>query len=175
MHDVLPFLHFILIEFIILFAGALPYSDLTNSDVMAIVLNGEVLDCPELCPSSLYTLMQQCWLMDADSRISFNELAQRLRGWKPKQVILDRPSTTRDMNGSTSVQQVMPLKRDSLPRSYSERLRRHDSTASRLSQVSADALFQPSPSPPLSLSISISPLLSHSFSLSLLRFCLKNL
>jgi len=55
--------------------GALPYSELSNKEVITKVQNGHRLSKPTAnCPSEIYELMQRCWKDDPSERPSFNQI-----------------------------------------------------------------------------------------------------
>uniref|UniRef100_A0A7M4EQM9 Inactive tyrosine-protein kinase 7 n=1 Tax=Crocodylus porosus TaxID=8502 RepID=A0A7M4EQM9_CROPO len=59
--------------------GELPYSKLTDDEVLAGLQSGKVkLPHPEGCPSKLYKLMQRCWAPSPKDRPSFSEIANTL-------------------------------------------------------------------------------------------------
>lgn len=41
----------------------------------------QLLPCPEVCPSAVYTLMVECWHEQAVRRPSFPEIGHRLKIW----------------------------------------------------------------------------------------------
>lgn len=61
--------------------GSRPYHDLDNSQVLDLVRQRCLLECPEHCPPRMYSLMVECWHEMAARRPSFAELHARLQTW----------------------------------------------------------------------------------------------
>ncbi|XP_071057368.1 epidermal growth factor receptor isoform X2 [Onthophagus taurus] len=55
--------------------GERPYDNIAAKDVPELLENGERLPQPQMCSIEVYMLMVKCWVLDADSRPSFEELA----------------------------------------------------------------------------------------------------
>ncbi|PAV91911.1 hypothetical protein WR25_13979 [Diploscapter pachys] len=53
--------------------GQRPYHDIASSDLMAYLKEGNRLPKPELCPDEMYELMEKCWSMNPEDRLSFDE------------------------------------------------------------------------------------------------------
>ncbi|KAG1701737.1 Epidermal growth factor receptor [Nymphon striatum] len=60
----------------LLFYGAKPYESVPAKDVPALLEKGERLPQPPICTIDVYMLMIKCWMLDAESRPSFKELAE---------------------------------------------------------------------------------------------------
>jgi len=58
--------------------GRTPYPGMTNAEVLRQVEHGYRLPQPTNCPSSLYSIMRDCWHVQADCRPSFSALQYRL-------------------------------------------------------------------------------------------------
>ncbi|CAF1589831.1 unnamed protein product [Rotaria magnacalcarata] len=58
--------------------GRTPYPGMTNAEVLRKVDQGYRLPQPPNCPSSLYTIMRECWEPQPDDRPSFSALQYRL-------------------------------------------------------------------------------------------------
>lgn len=58
--------------------GQLPYTNLTDKQVMEHVLAGQNLPQTEYCPIKVYKVMQQCWLRP-ENRLSFKDIRKRLK------------------------------------------------------------------------------------------------
>ncbi|ELR19142.1 protein kinase domain containing protein [Acanthamoeba castellanii str. Neff] len=54
--------------------GQVPYSALTNSEVMTWLDQGERLPRPNRCPEAVYRVMLKCWHLDPKRRPAFSEL-----------------------------------------------------------------------------------------------------
>ncbi|KAM9501255.1 tyrosine-protein kinase Lyn-like [Clarias gariepinus] len=52
--------------------GRIPYSGLSNGEVMARVQRGYRMQCPENCPSELYDIMTSCWKAKPEERPTFD-------------------------------------------------------------------------------------------------------
>lgn len=55
--------------------GGRPYENLCARDVPAFLETGERLPQPTICTIDVYMTMIKCWVLDAESRPSFKELA----------------------------------------------------------------------------------------------------
>ena len=60
----------------ILTYGGRPYEDVVARDVPDLLEKGERLPQPSICTIDVYMLMIRCWMLDAESRPSFRELAE---------------------------------------------------------------------------------------------------
>uniref|UniRef100_A0A0N4Z361 receptor protein-tyrosine kinase n=1 Tax=Parastrongyloides trichosuri TaxID=131310 RepID=A0A0N4Z361_PARTI len=61
--------------------GKTPYGDYTNEDVIEMINLRNLLECPNNCPSTMYSLMIECWNEHPERRPSFNEIFTRLQSW----------------------------------------------------------------------------------------------
>uniref|UniRef100_A0A0K0ELA5 receptor protein-tyrosine kinase n=1 Tax=Strongyloides stercoralis TaxID=6248 RepID=A0A0K0ELA5_STRER len=61
--------------------GKTPYGDYSNEDVIEMINLRNLLECPSNCPSSMYSLMIECWNEHPERRPSFNEIFTRLQSW----------------------------------------------------------------------------------------------
>ncbi|KAJ6641007.1 Tyrosine-protein kinase transmembrane receptor Ror, partial [Pseudolycoriella hygida] len=61
--------------------GLQPYYGYTNQEVISMVRARQLLPCPEVCPSAVYSLMVECWHEQAVRRPSFPEIGHRLKIW----------------------------------------------------------------------------------------------
>ena len=62
--------------------GHQPYYGYSNQEVIEMIRNRRLLQCPEDCPPHIYSLMTETWHESASKRPSFTELHTRLRNWK---------------------------------------------------------------------------------------------
>lgn len=53
-----------------------------NQEVIEMIRNRKLLDCPDQCPANIYNLMLECWQEQPFKRPPFSELHQRLRNLK---------------------------------------------------------------------------------------------
>lgn len=60
----------------ILTYGGRPYEDIPAREVPDLLEKGERLPQPAICTIDVYMLMIRCWMLDAESRPSFRELAE---------------------------------------------------------------------------------------------------
>lgn len=58
--------------------GRVPYSGMTNAEVLHQVEHGYRMPCPHGCPQALYELMLDCWHRDEAERPTFETLKWRL-------------------------------------------------------------------------------------------------
>lgn len=56
--------------------GGRPYEDIPAREVPDLLEKGERLPQPAICTIDVYMLMIRCWMLDAESRPSFRELAE---------------------------------------------------------------------------------------------------
>ncbi|XP_035786787.1 serine/threonine-protein kinase mig-15-like [Anopheles albimanus] len=61
--------------------GLQPYYGYSNQEVINMVRGRQLLPCPESCPSAVYSLMVECWLVEAVRRPTFPEIGHRLKIW----------------------------------------------------------------------------------------------
>lgn len=64
-----------------MFRSHQPYYGYSNQEVISMVRARQLLPCPEVCPSAVYTLMVECWHEQAVRRPSFPEIGHRLKIW----------------------------------------------------------------------------------------------
>eukprot|EP00117_Sycon_ciliatum_P004221 scpid52836/ scgid1143/ Hepatocyte growth factor receptor; HGF/SF receptor; Proto-oncogene c-Met; Scatter factor receptor; Tyrosine-protein kinase Met len=73
----------------VLTCGEVPYSDVENWLLPAVLQSGKRLMKPLCCPHDVYDLMTSCWCLDASARPSFSQLetafSNRLQEMKVKQ------------------------------------------------------------------------------------------
>lgn len=55
--------------------GGRPYESVPARDVPELLEKGERLPQPHICTIDVYMLMIKCWMLDAESRPTFKELA----------------------------------------------------------------------------------------------------
>ncbi|PAV69205.1 hypothetical protein WR25_01548 [Diploscapter pachys] len=55
-----------------------PYQDIASSDLVNYLREGNRLPKPELCPDEMYELMEKCWNMNPEDRLSFDELKSEI-------------------------------------------------------------------------------------------------
>jgi receptor tyrosine kinase len=58
--------------------GAKPYDGLSSQEAARRIVNGKVLERPDLAPPAVYDLMRLCWNADAAKRPNFEKIRQRL-------------------------------------------------------------------------------------------------
>ncbi|XP_052746802.1 epidermal growth factor receptor isoform X2 [Bicyclus anynana] len=61
----------------ILSYGARPYANISARNVPELIENGLKLSQPSICTLDIYCVMVSCWMLDADSRPTFKQLADR--------------------------------------------------------------------------------------------------
>ncbi|XP_045784894.1 epidermal growth factor receptor isoform X1 [Maniola jurtina] len=61
----------------ILSYGARPYANISARNVPELIENGLKLPQPSICTLDIYCVMVSCWMLDADSRPTFKQLADR--------------------------------------------------------------------------------------------------
>lgn len=64
----------------ILTYGGKPYENVTARNVPELLEKGERLPQPSICTIDVYMIMIKCWMLDAESRPSFKELAEEFDG-----------------------------------------------------------------------------------------------
>jgi len=62
----------------IMMLGAQPYSDMGNNEVMAHVLDGNLLNLPICCPDVLSGIARPCWNWSASQRPRFLKIVETL-------------------------------------------------------------------------------------------------
>lgn len=55
--------------------GKQPYENVDKKEVLGLLEKGERLPQPPICTIDVYMVMVKCWLIEKDSRPSFEELA----------------------------------------------------------------------------------------------------
>uniref|UniRef100_A0AC35GNR8 Protein kinase domain-containing protein n=1 Tax=Panagrolaimus sp. PS1159 TaxID=55785 RepID=A0AC35GNR8_9BILA len=65
--------------------GAVPYSDMSNSEMIEFLQSGQRLKCPMKTPHLIYDLMQNCWKKEPKDRPKFNEISFHLRSMLEKE------------------------------------------------------------------------------------------
>lgn len=55
--------------------GKQPYENVDKKEVLGLLEKGERLPQPSICTIDVYMVMVKCWLIEKDSRPSFEELA----------------------------------------------------------------------------------------------------
>ena len=68
--------------------GRLPYSGMSNNQVVEALKTGYRMTCPPSCPEHLYEIMTECWREEAASRPTFEELQCRLEEFSTKTDLL---------------------------------------------------------------------------------------
>ncbi|CAI2339659.1 unnamed protein product [Caenorhabditis sp. 36 PRJEB53466] len=61
--------------------GKQPYEGASNQQVIELIANRHLLDCPHNCPTNIYSLMVECWHENIDRRPTFSEIRSRLQSW----------------------------------------------------------------------------------------------
>ncbi|XP_028402514.1 vascular endothelial growth factor receptor 2-like [Dendronephthya gigantea] len=56
----------------------LPYNDHDNNKAMELILEGVLLEKPDICPRPVYDIMLKCWDADPEKRILFPEIINEL-------------------------------------------------------------------------------------------------
>ncbi len=59
--------------------GRQPYGGISNHEVIDRVKEGRVLDCPDLCPASVYDIMKACWVRVPSKRPRMEDILSRFR------------------------------------------------------------------------------------------------
>lgn len=59
--------------------GTQPYPDLSNKQVMACILNHQLLPKPDKCPERIYQVLLKCWNKLPAKRPWFNVLSKELK------------------------------------------------------------------------------------------------
>ncbi|VDK72310.1 unnamed protein product [Litomosoides sigmodontis] len=71
--------------------GRQPYESYSHQDVIELVSVRSLLECPQNCPTNIYSLMVECWHEHPERRPTFSELYSRLQTWllaSPSQPVL---------------------------------------------------------------------------------------
>ncbi|KAF1764766.1 hypothetical protein GCK72_004716 [Caenorhabditis remanei] len=61
--------------------GRQPYEGASNQQVIELIANRHLLECPHNCPTNIYSLMVECWHENIERRPSFSEIRSRLQSW----------------------------------------------------------------------------------------------
>lgn len=61
--------------------GRQPYEGATNQQVIELIANRHLLECPHNCPTNIYSLMVECWHENIERRPTFSEIRSRLQSW----------------------------------------------------------------------------------------------
>ncbi|XP_052229388.1 epidermal growth factor receptor-like isoform X1 [Dreissena polymorpha] len=146
--------------------GGRPYESVRARDVPELLEKGERLPQPPICTIDVYMIMIKCWMLDAESRPSFSELAEEfakmardpgrylvIQGDELKKI----PSEELlDSSSKNHLGNLINLEGDTLMRlpsiSYDkDELARHLSVAGDGDEIviEADEYLQPAPPPPL--------------------------
>ena len=67
-----------------------PYYGLTNEQVVQYVKDGNVLECPENTPKSMYKLMCMCWNAKPTSRPCFRTLYRELETVEGEMILIQK-------------------------------------------------------------------------------------
>ena len=62
--------------------GAIPYGNLSFSQVIMYLMLGTRLACPPGCPNDMYNIMLRCWAANAADRPSFANIVHHIRNSK---------------------------------------------------------------------------------------------
>ncbi|PAV84686.1 hypothetical protein WR25_02240 [Diploscapter pachys] len=84
--------------------GRQPYEAIPNQQVIELIANRHLLECPPTCPTNIYSLMVECWHEHPERRPTFGELYGRLQTWSMHSPAhaLNRPSSS-SHSGSSGV------------------------------------------------------------------------
>ncbi|CAI5440660.1 unnamed protein product [Caenorhabditis angaria] len=61
--------------------GRQPYEGANNQQVIELIANRHLLECPHNCPTNIYSLMVECWHENTERRPTFSEIRSRLQSW----------------------------------------------------------------------------------------------
>ncbi|XP_076828739.1 tyrosine-protein kinase Lyn-like isoform X2 [Brachyhypopomus gauderio] len=61
--------------------GKIPYTGLSNAEVVARVQRGYRMPCPSNCPQALYDIMTSCWRAEAEERPTFDYMQSVLEDY----------------------------------------------------------------------------------------------
>ena len=76
--------------------GHQPYKGLSNHEVIDAVKSSKVLECPRLCPASMYDIMKGCWTRSPAKRPNMETILERLKR-------LRRPGNKRGEEGGMAL------------------------------------------------------------------------
>lgn len=62
--------------------GQQPYYGYSNTEVIEMVRQRQLLPCPANCPAHIYAMMRECWQEMPTTRPGFHDLHTRLRSWQ---------------------------------------------------------------------------------------------
>ena len=65
--------------------GHQPYTGLSNHEVIDTIKSSRILECPKLCPASVYAAMKLCWTRSPAKRPNMPVIVQRLQRLQPKE------------------------------------------------------------------------------------------
>ncbi|EGT58784.1 hypothetical protein CAEBREN_08755 [Caenorhabditis brenneri] len=85
--------------------GRQPYEGATNQQVIELIANRHLLECPHNCPTNIYSLMVECWHENIERRPTFSEIRSRLQSWSlasPAHSILQQQQQHQNRAGSHS-------------------------------------------------------------------------
>ncbi|KAM9821219.1 tyrosine-protein kinase transmembrane receptor ROR2 [Neosynchiropus ocellatus] len=85
--------------------GLQPYCGYSNQDVIEMVRNRQLLQCPDDCPSWIYTLMLECWSEFQARRPRFKDIHTRLRSWES----LSNYNSSAQTSGTSNTTQTSSL------------------------------------------------------------------
>jgi len=54
--------------------GSTPFAEVEPEKLLSHLETGKRLDRPELCPTEMYSIMEQCWLDEPEERPTFQEM-----------------------------------------------------------------------------------------------------
>ena len=58
--------------------GGSPYPGLRTEELISFLEEGRRMDCPEICPKSIYEIMLDCWKKNPYDRPLFVQITERL-------------------------------------------------------------------------------------------------
>ncbi|MFH4974966.1 hypothetical protein AB6A40_001675 [Gnathostoma spinigerum] len=61
--------------------GKQPYDGYANPEVIELINMRNLLECPQSCPTNIYSLMVECWHDHPERRPAFSEIHARLQTW----------------------------------------------------------------------------------------------
>ncbi|CAP37288.2 Protein CBR-CAM-1 [Caenorhabditis briggsae] len=120
--------------------GRQPYEGATNQQVIELIANRHLLECPHNCPTNIYSLMVECWHENIERRPTFSEIRSRLQSWSlasPAHSILHQQHQQQNRagshSGSSGAGGPRPIAHHQPPRGYpSQKLHRRGDGASPL-------------------------------------------